>query len=900
MNIPARLIPLILAIGALPGGVTAQENVPPAEAQRQIQAHIARLEGYRTVADNLYEYENAGPTLDGISKGKGVDWARHYADDWGRWIYYTWSFVRFYRIHREALDDSLRVVNAQGFASPRQLAYLRDGMDAVSGEHEALMEQMNRYAELYAEKGLVLDKIHALPPDAPESGRDALRKQASDIDARIEQLKINDIAPFYERKIFGSIANMCGPDTEIRSFAGKWNTTWGAMTLAVKGDRISGNYAHDGGRIEGTVSAGGMEAEGHWAEQPTYKGPDDAGAFRLKLASDGRSFSGPWGYGEGLDRGDWKASRANDPCAPPPPGPVAKEEQRKSSFIVDRLSILNLGWEGRLRGVRGEIDRFNREIDKQSKLLSSELDAMQRASLDVPVRTTRKEQMYGQLKAVRDEIAGLNTARQPVPSDKLAAEKRLDDAFWEARRQELVAQQKLHDASIPVEISLGHIGRLKDQRAALAEELNTLTAAGMPRLEKAEIWNDSEKTWVFRAVRGGNFEELDRLNTEVRDLGVAVRELKQAMDRTNAGYREQFTKVTHILEALHGDISRGTGVLSTLRNLWSGAIMRSATKQAAVEMAFHLYDLAGAFAKGGPALAIAEGLSKLAMEGIKAGTKGDDGPGVVAKYGGDVADPHELAQVGAYRAVEDSMMRYGRDILYQKLNDRKMSRTAANIEKTVRELNRPDKAKLLDMMRNSTTSVADLKKQAEIVNRNRNLLHRVGSQLRSKAPTAKPAYGMAGVKESLAKDALSTELKALFQAEEDNLWLDYYLAVGTQRALLSLYQVAADSYWNAYDRLQYLRQERDYLAARLDRESGFTIETREPFDEDTKLAIYLKLRQPEGHREDVTLGSVAAQPNPADPHVHLISADRLPKPANARQPMQVTLRVDHQLPVQRR
>jgi hypothetical protein len=316
-------------------------------------------------------------------------------------------------------------------------------------------------------------------------------------------------------------------------------------------------------------------------------------------------------------------------------------------------------------------------------------------------------------------------------------------------------------------------------------------------------------------------------------------------------------------------------------------------------MAFHLYDLAGAFAKGGPALVIAEGLSKVAMEGIKAATKGDDDVDVVAKYSGSVTDPYELRQVAGYRVVEDAMMRHGRDVLAQKLNDRKMSRTAANIEKTVRELNRPEKAKLLDMMRNSTTSAAELRKQAEIVNRNRNLLHRVGQELGKRQKTAKPAYGRGGVKESLAKDALSTELKAFFQAQEDNLWLDYYLAVGTQRALLNLYRVAADSYWSAYDRLQELRKERDYLASRLDRESGFTIETREPFEEDTKLAVYLKLKQPEGHKEEVTLGRVAAQPNPADPHMHLISADRLPKAANATQPTPVDLLIRHEQPARR-
>ena len=94
------------------------------------------------------------------------------------------------------------------------------------------------------------------------------------------------------------------------------------------------------------------------------------------------------------------------------------------------------------------------------------------------------------------------------------------------------------------------------------------------------------------------------------------------------------------------------------------------------------------------------------------------------------------------------------------------------------------------------------------------------------------------------------------------------------------------------------RRKRDELARGFDPYSGFTIATREPFDDKAKLRVALTLKQPKGHREEVTLGQVAAQPNAALEHEYLLSADRLPGPGGTPQPIPVDLLIRHLEPKQ--
>lgn len=82
------------------------------------------------------------------------------------------------------------------------------------------------------------------------------------------------------------------------TFAGRWQTEWGAIELTIKGRELKGTYPHDSGRLVGTVSLDGMTVTGTWSEAPTFKPPKDSGEFEFKLSEDGKKFKGLYWYGK--------------------------------------------------------------------------------------------------------------------------------------------------------------------------------------------------------------------------------------------------------------------------------------------------------------------------------------------------------------------------------------------------------------------------------------------------------------------------------------------------------------------------------------------------------------------------------------------------------------------------
>jgi hypothetical protein len=83
------------------------------------------------------------------------------------------------------------------------------------------------------------------------------------------------------------------------------------MTLGQEGSRVTGTYAHDNGKIEGT--AAGPKLTGRWSEAPTYAGPRDAGPVELTMSADGKTFTGVWAYeGQALG-GSWTGTRVTAP-----------------------------------------------------------------------------------------------------------------------------------------------------------------------------------------------------------------------------------------------------------------------------------------------------------------------------------------------------------------------------------------------------------------------------------------------------------------------------------------------------------------------------------------------------------------------------------------------------------
>jgi hypothetical protein len=95
------------------------------------------------------------------------------------------------------------------------------------------------------------------------------------------------------------------PPGECR-WTGTWSTTFGTMRLTqndpVEGViTVSGDYDHDQGQIQGTLS--GPVLSGTWTEAPSRQPPSDAGHIEFTLAEDCQSFTGQWRYGFS---GDWQ------------------------------------------------------------------------------------------------------------------------------------------------------------------------------------------------------------------------------------------------------------------------------------------------------------------------------------------------------------------------------------------------------------------------------------------------------------------------------------------------------------------------------------------------------------------------------------------------------------------
>jgi MscS family membrane protein len=89
------------------------------------------------------------------------------------------------------------------------------------------------------------------------------------------------------------------------SFTGKWNTSYGTMTLRVDQDVVTGQYDNGGtiGDINGNVQ--GNVLKGTWTDK------SGNGYVKFTLSSDGHSFKGNWGRskGDGNAGGEWNGWR---------------------------------------------------------------------------------------------------------------------------------------------------------------------------------------------------------------------------------------------------------------------------------------------------------------------------------------------------------------------------------------------------------------------------------------------------------------------------------------------------------------------------------------------------------------------------------------------------------------
>ncbi len=91
------------------------------------------------------------------------------------------------------------------------------------------------------------------------------------------------------------------------TFSGEWDSSWGRLSLAQRGDRVSGTYAGSvPGRVEGTVS--GTRLDYRWSDSKRRSG---RGYWIYTVDGQTVRLVGRWGSGDSdSDGGEWIASAA--------------------------------------------------------------------------------------------------------------------------------------------------------------------------------------------------------------------------------------------------------------------------------------------------------------------------------------------------------------------------------------------------------------------------------------------------------------------------------------------------------------------------------------------------------------------------------------------------------------
>jgi hypothetical protein len=82
---------------------------------------------------------------------------------------------------------------------------------------------------------------------------------------------------------------------------GVFNTDFNELTFVQNGNKITGTYKHQNGRIEGTLD--GLTLTGWWYQD------NGKGKFVFKFNSDFSGFTGKWGYNDAATTSIWNGKR---------------------------------------------------------------------------------------------------------------------------------------------------------------------------------------------------------------------------------------------------------------------------------------------------------------------------------------------------------------------------------------------------------------------------------------------------------------------------------------------------------------------------------------------------------------------------------------------------------------
>ena len=86
-----------------------------------------------------------------------------------------------------------------------------------------------------------------------------------------------------------------------QSISGVYNTDFKEMTITQNGNKVTGTYKHQNGRVEGTLS--GQTLTGFWVQD------NGKGKFVFEFNSDFSGYTGKWGYNDAAPASKWNGTR---------------------------------------------------------------------------------------------------------------------------------------------------------------------------------------------------------------------------------------------------------------------------------------------------------------------------------------------------------------------------------------------------------------------------------------------------------------------------------------------------------------------------------------------------------------------------------------------------------------
>lgn len=525
-----------------------------------------------------------------------------------------------------------------------------------------------------------------------------------------------------------------------------------------------------------------------------------------------------------------------------------------------------------LKNPKQEIPKDAKVLVEQRDFLQQEIDKTENRLLAVQKAIKTKQtaalvqersQLVSSLDSQNEQLARLDSLLKeklpPLPDNTAQIDalekqlKALEDQYWDNKKTEARAISDLEIATSVLNDAVDRLKKATDQKLALEKKLRLLDASDTPFIEQVQVTANGKT--VYQAQWLGPFDELQKIEKEVRELEAATASLKQVKQDSFDDFKRKAQESMDILASLHGNVSQGNGISSTLKDVFfnHGEIFHNARGQAAADFGMNAYEVfVEGWGRGGPAGALVETMQKVAMAGVEMGmdkvvSTEDYNPDpthqqINKETGAGLVHPlttTEVLKTATSRTIEDGVVRH--------LRDYGNSTVGAKLHRAISQGTRQE---FVNMMGRPGVTAAALKAQGAKLNTIRTRLLQLGQPER---------YSGKELGKNLLKDALKQAVKAHFQEQENAVWERYHLANAEQINLFTVYQNATEAYYQAEDLLIAKKKERDQLVQTYDPRNGFQVSKAEPFKEEDNVSIRLSLKQPNGHTEQVDLSGKAAQ-----------------------------------------